>query len=85
VSWAKQILLNLVDQEKDYANRVYTSKKRDDTRGAKTIPGYEDSHVAAENDPVIQSVRAACQQTQEAVQKILADFEQGPIPIISKL
>jgi hypothetical protein len=76
-SWAKQLLLQLVVLEKDYADRVHQCKKRDDTRGAKTIPGYEDSHVAAEHDPVIQSVRATCQQTQEAVHGLLSDLEQG--------
>jgi hypothetical protein len=77
LSWAKQLLLELVALEKDYADRVHHCKKRDDTRGATTIPGYEDSHVAAEHDPVIQSVRAACQQTQEAAQGLLSDLGQG--------
>jgi hypothetical protein len=77
LSWAKQLLQKLVGLEKDYADRVYQCKQRDDTRGAKTIPGYEDSHVAAEHDAVILTVRAACQQTQEAVQVLLSDLEQG--------
>jgi hypothetical protein len=84
LSWAKQLLQKLVVLDKDYADRVYQCKKRDDTRGAKTMPGYEDSHVAAERDPVILAVRAACQQTQEAVQALLSDLEQGA-DIISRL
>jgi hypothetical protein len=81
LSWAKQLLLELVALEKDYADRVYQCKKRDDTRGTKTIPGYEDSHVSAEDDPVIESVRATCQQTQEAAQSLLLDLEQGAAQI----
>jgi hypothetical protein len=79
--WAKQLLLQLVALEKDYADRVHQCKERDDTRGTATIPGYEDSHVAAEHDPVIQSVRATFQQTQEAVHSLLSDLEQGAAQI----
>jgi hypothetical protein len=84
LSWAKQLLLQLVALEKDYADRVYQCKKRDDTRGTATIPGYEDSHVSAEDDRVIESVRAACQQIQDGVQGLLLDLEQGAV-VISRL
>ena len=43
----------LIEVEDNHAKQVLKSKKRDDLRGEQTIPGYKDSHVQAENDPVV--------------------------------
>ena len=51
------LLRELVKCKTDYADRVLNSKRRDDVRGAETVPGYADSHVeAGEDDPTIRAV-----------------------------
>mmetsp|Transcript_9193 Transcript_9193/g.17902 ORF Transcript_9193/g.17902 Transcript_9193/m.17902 type:complete len:437 (+) Transcript_9193:127-1437(+) len=69
--WIRNLLNTLVDLEKDFAERVAKSKRRDDTRGAAIIPGYTEFHVAAESDPVIADVREKAKTTEQLVQKLL--------------
>jgi hypothetical protein len=73
-SWLVERLQELVTLEKDHASRVFKCKKRDDIRGAQTIPGYADSHVLAENDPVIVQAQKEAAQTQAAVEEIVKDL-----------
>jgi hypothetical protein len=70
--WMTELLQKLVLRQNEYAERVYDCKKRDDIRGTKIIPGYDGSHVAAENDPVIEAVRADATSVTERVEGILA-------------
>jgi hypothetical protein len=73
ISWAADLLSNdLVTLEHDYAKRIYTSKQRDDSRGKETIPDYEESHVAAEDDGVIQAAKEQATEIELSVQAILA-------------
>jgi hypothetical protein len=73
-SWLVERLLELVTLEKDHASRVFKCKKRDDIRGAQTIPGYADSHVLAENDPVIVQAQKDAAQIQATVEEIAKDL-----------
>eukprot|EP00980_Cylindrotheca_fusiformis_P009723 scaffold2149_cov187-Cylindrotheca_fusiformis.AAC.1 len=57
LSWVEDLLKNLVQLESDYARRIHKSKSRDDSRGAKTIPGYAKAHISADEDPVIIEAR----------------------------
>eukprot|EP00934_Nitzschia_sp_Nitz4_P003485 Nitzschia sp. Nitz4//scaffold9_size221794//82636//84690//NITZ4_001341-RA/size221794-processed-gene-0.323-mRNA-1//-1//CDS//3329560986//3475//frame0 len=75
-SWLESTLRQLVTLEGDFANRVYKSKSRDDTRGANTIPGYAHSHIAAENDKVIDAARIAADKVRSDVTAIL-DAQSG--------
>jgi Domain of unknown function (DUF4954) len=72
LNWLTELLQKLVLLQNEYAERVYDCKKRDDIRGSKTIPGYEDSHVAADNDPVVKAVRADATRVMERVNGMLA-------------
>jgi hypothetical protein len=72
-AWLITLLQRLVMLQQDYGNRVYDSKARDDTRGAKTIPGYTDSHVSADNDPVVKSVFDETRDIVDGVERILLD------------
>jgi hypothetical protein len=72
-AWLITLLQRLVRLQQDYGNRVYDSKARDDTRGAKTIPGYTDSHVSADNDPVVKSVFDETRDIVDGVERILLD------------
>ena len=74
--WICDLLRTLVRLEHQYAKQVYQSKHRDDTRGSQTIPGYGDSHVAAEDDPVIAQVHADASSTEAKVTELLAYLEQ---------
>ena len=69
--WIRNLLNKLIDLEKDFAERVAKSKRRDDTRGAAIIPGYTEFHVAAESDPVIVDVREKAKTTEQLVRKLL--------------
>ena len=69
--WLEKVLLRLVTLEKDFARRIHKSKARDDSRGAKTIPGYARAHVAADKDPVILEALAYAEQIDSSVADIL--------------
>ncbi len=66
------LLQKCISLEQDHAKRVYQSKSRDDTRGAKTVPGYADVHVAAENDSVVLAAR----EEAESVKRDVAVVEE---------
>ncbi|KAL7551212.1 hypothetical protein ACHAWF_014406 [Thalassiosira exigua] len=56
-----RLLRKCVALEEDHAKRVHKSKSRDDARGAKTVPGYEEAHVLAEKDKVVLAAKGeAC-------------------------
>jgi len=52
-----QLLQKCIALENDHAARVYKSKSRDDVRGAATVPGYKDVHIAAERDSVVLAAK----------------------------
>lgn len=71
------LLRKCIELEDDHARRVYESKARDDARGADTVPGYRDVHVAAEKDPVVlmtkkeaDDVRSDVRLVEEALGKV---------------
>jgi len=76
-AWVSSLLERLVALELEHARQVHQSKHRDDTRGEQTIPGYADSHVAAEDDPVVVQVRAAAAETERSVSDVLAQLDQS--------
>jgi hypothetical protein len=74
VSWITELLQKLVLLQNDYAKRVYDCKKRDDVRGTQTVPGYKDSHVAAEDDAVIKAIRAEAASVAKGVEEVMTLF-----------
>jgi hypothetical protein len=83
-AWLAELLRTLVKVETDYASAVYKSKKRDDIRGADTIPGYKESHIAAEDDEVIKGSNEAARQKAQAVESLLADMSNAGVPSASR-
>lgn len=69
--WLEDALLKLVALEKDLSRRIHKSKQRDDSRGAKTIPGYALAHLSADTDPVILEAQAGSEEVDSAVADIL--------------
>jgi hypothetical protein len=69
--WLEDALLKLVALETDFSRRIHKSKQRDDSRGAKTIPGYALAHVSADKDPVILEAQATVEHVDSAVADIL--------------
>lgn len=61
----------LVEIERENAVLVEESKRRDDERGARIIPGYADAHVAAADDPVVRSAWERVRRTEERVARVL--------------
>jgi hypothetical protein len=61
----------LLDIERENAGLVEDSKRRDDERGARIIPGYADAHVAAADDPVVRSAWERVRRTEERVARVL--------------
>jgi hypothetical protein len=49
---------------------VYDSKSRDDVRGADTIPGYADVHIAAEKDSVVLMAKKDAEDVRRDVQLV---------------
>ena len=70
--WIRQGLERLRALETAFTEAICTSKARDDTRGAATIPQYAAAHVAAGDDPVILRSRKELQALQGQVDQILA-------------
>ena len=71
VAWLRLLLEKLQHLEYNFAERVAKSKRRDDVRGAATIPGYADNHVAAELDSVIIDAKKKAEETEQFVQNFL--------------
>lgn len=69
--WIINALDQMLQLEVTFTDRVYKCKRRDDERGARTIPGYKGSHVAAENDPVIQSAQAELKEKEEEITRMI--------------
>lgn len=64
------LLRKCIELEDDHAKRVYDSKSRDDVRGADTIPGYANVHVAAEKDPVVLMTKRDAEDVRRDVQLV---------------
>ena len=77
VEWVCEQLQTLVILEKEYATKIYNCKKRDDQRGAQTVPGYEECHTPAEKDPVILQARKDAEEVELAVTQIVAKMKTG--------
>jgi hypothetical protein len=78
VTWLKDLLNRLLDLEKVYAIRVARCKRRDDVRGKAIIPGYSDSHVAADDDEVILDVQKTVERNEDFISQLcskLRDME----------
>ncbi|CAJ1895120.1 unnamed protein product [Cylindrotheca closterium] len=71
IVWITEVLERLVYLEGDFARRIHKSKARDDVRGAKTIPGYANAHIAADSDPVIMEARKNADDVKIQVASIL--------------
>jgi hypothetical protein len=71
VHWLKELLEKYVQLEQDFASRVAKSKARDDEKGAATIPGYADSHVSSNNDPIVRQVQARAKEIDDTVKTLL--------------
>ncbi len=61
----------LIDIERENARLVEQSKRRDDERGVRIIPGYADAHVAAADDPVVRSAHERLRRTEERIGRVL--------------
>ena len=66
-TWLEHLLV----LEEKYAITVYDCKHRDDTRGVSILPGYEASHLCAEDDPVIRQVQNEAQDVRKQVESLL--------------
>lgn len=84
-SWITDCLRELVQLEKDYAERVYSSKQRDDERGARTIPSYTEVHIEADVDDVVLAARARAIDVEREVAKVLMQLSHGVQATQSKL
>lgn len=84
-TWLLNLLERLVVLQKDYAKRVRDCKARDDVRGAKTIPGYATSHVAADNDPAVKEICDETSRIEASVEKIVALLQAPPDSARSRL
>jgi hypothetical protein len=74
-----QLLQKCIALEEDHAKRVYTSKSRDDSRGASTVPGYKDSHIPAEIDSVVLAAKKEAGQVKTEVEMVLAACGSGAV------
>lgn len=69
------LLSELLEIEKEYANNVRKSKSRDDVRGSKIVPNYSESHVSADEDSVVKAAMNHASDVKEKVKTILLKME----------
>lgn len=60
----------LLEIERANAEQVQASKRADDQRGARIVPGYADAHLCAEKDPVVISAWDRVGKTEERIRKL---------------
>lgn len=60
----------LLDIERANAEQVQLSKRADDERGARIIPGYVDAHLGADQDPVVLSAWDRVRKTEERIRRL---------------
>lgn len=60
----------LVEIERANAEQVQASKRADDERGGRIIPGYADAHLSADQDPVVVSAWDRVRRTEERIRKL---------------
>jgi hypothetical protein len=60
----------LIEIERANAEQVLASKRSDDERGARIVPGYADAHVGADEDPVVKSAWDRVRRTEERVRRL---------------
>lgn len=73
------LLMRLVELELQFSDMVMQSKKKDDIRGVKIIPGYADCHVKAVEDTIVVLATKEAQRLKEIVREILIDTESSRI------
>lgn len=64
-------LRDLVEAEERIATGVLESREKDTTRGILTIPGYEDAHPDARDDPVVQQALEQARALREEVSRLI--------------
>jgi Domain of unknown function (DUF4954) len=69
--WMTDLLKKLLILEIAYTDRVCLCKKRDDIRGAATIPGYEETHTLVKEDAVVLSVQSEMIQRKTDIETLL--------------
>ena len=84
-----EIVLHLLDRlvvlEKDFAQRVFKSKQRDDARGKSTIPGYAENHVRAEDDAVVKDALEESRRVESSVADIKHALSGRTRHVVSRL
>ncbi len=70
--WILTLLANLLLLEKELAERISKCKRRDDTRGGATVPGYLDSHILVDEDPVVMEAWEHQKLTEQSIVEALA-------------
>lgn len=84
-TWISTLLQELVHLERDYADRIASCKQRDDVRGQKTIPGYQEAHVAAKDDAVVHAAKNRADEVEQAVQAIVLQGTATAVAARSRL
>lgn len=66
------LLLKYIEAERQYAEEIWRSKKRDDKRGMNIIPQYDGSHIMAEDDKVVQNASKKSQEINSRVRRVIS-------------
>ena len=74
--WIVNLLGKFITIEKKFSERVRQCKQRDDSRGAATIPGYEESHVLVDQDAVVISIEYEIEQRKQDVKILLQEISE---------
>ncbi|MCA9443238.1 MAG: DUF4954 family protein, partial [Candidatus Omnitrophica bacterium] len=72
----KSALEKYLEMLRQIAREVEFSKARDDERGQKIIPDYQDHHILAHDHPFVSAFREEVEQVEDQVFDLLEDYPQ---------
>ena len=71
------LLKKMISLELNFLERVKKSKSRDDKRGAQIIPNYNDAHILASNDPVVEMAKVNADEIVSKCKEIISSLESA--------
>ena len=69
------LLKKMISLEIDFYTRVKRSKSRDDHRGSKIIPNYNNAHILASSDPVVKMAKVESEELEKKCLEMISRLD----------
>jgi hypothetical protein len=77
IATVASLLGEFADMEEKLAERVLASKEKDDKRGLRIIPGYDQAHTKAEDEEFVKDTKEGAKRLRERVNEIIPMLQQA--------